>query len=177
MDTEVQQILELLIDEDLINYKCFDILKEKLKESPQFRETIKLGIEAGFISKFPRELFERVCEQNIRAPFEPIQLFIDGANLGNCTIMSKIVSYSLPQCEICGGTLGILEGTKNSPDGRHTWISAEGNIIDTSLMITISEAFKQNLGYIEENRYNPDLDQYYRVAKDFANDKNLRSKK
>lgn len=30
MDSETKKILELLIDEDIFEYKCFDILKEKI---------------------------------------------------------------------------------------------------------------------------------------------------
>ncbi len=169
MDSEIKSILEFLIDEDIFEYKCFDILKEKLITDKEFRETIKKGIEKGKIKKFPRELFDKVCNQNIRAPFDMVQIFIDGANLGNCTKMSLMVSYSLPECEICGGTLDILKGTKNSEDGSHTWISYNGWIIDTSLMITISESIKEELHYNEENRYNPNIDEYYIVSKEYSN--------
>jgi hypothetical protein len=177
METEIQEILEALIDSDLMDFKCFDILKQKLIEEKRFREIVKIGIENGLIRKFPRDLFDKVCEQNIRAPFEPIQLFIDGANLGNCTIMSKIISYSMNNIDICGGTLDILKGTKNSPDGRHTWISFNGNIIDPTLMITIDEKLKTKLGYTEENRYNPAIDKYYLAAKEYANDPSLKKGK
>ncbi len=174
MDQEVQQILELLVDKDLIEYKCFDILKQKLQENLEFRELIKEGLKTGQIDKFPRDLFEKVCEQNIRAPFDPIQIFIEGGNLGNCTGMSKIVSYSMQTCDICGGTLDILIGTKNSPDGSHTWISYLGKIIDTTLMITIDERLKTRFGYTEENRYNPNVDPIYTVRKNYANDPSLK---
>ena len=177
METEIQAILEILIDSDLKDFKCFDILKQKLKEDKHFREIIKIGIENNLVRKFPRDLFNRICEQNIRAPFEPIQLFIDGANLGNCTIMSKIISYSIDNVDICGGTLNILEGTKNSPDGRHTWVSFNGNIIDPTLMIVIDEKLKDKIGYIEENRYDPSIDKYYLAAKEFANDPSFKKRK
>ena len=177
MEQEINEILSVLIDEDIIEYKCFDLLKEKLKENHHFREIIKIGIKAGLVSKFPRDLFDRVCEQNIRARFEPVQLFIDGANIGSCTTMSKLVSYSLDNCDICGGTLDILEGTKNSVAGSHTWISYRGIAIDTSLMISVNEKFTKQFGYIEENRYNPNIDPIYRAAKDYATDKDLRRKK
>ena len=101
---------------------------------------------------------------------------MDGANIGNCTIMSKMISYSLDYCEICGGTLKPLIGTKNSPDGRHTWISYNGNIIDPTLMIQINEQFIDEFGYIEENRYNPNKDSIYRASKEYANDINIKSK-
>ena len=139
MDSKINELLKELIDEDIIDYKCFDLLKSKLMEDINFLDTIINGVQNGLIAKFPRELFDKVCDQNIRAPFEPIQLFIDGANIGNCTIMSKIISYSLNYCDICGGTLKPLIGTKNSPDGRHTWVSFNRTIIDPSLMIQINE--------------------------------------
>lgn len=177
MENEIKEILKILIDEDLIDFKCFDLLKSKLMEDSSFFQIIKQGIQNGLITKFPRDLFDRVCNQNIRAPFEPIQLFIDGANIGNCTIMSKIISYSLEYCDICGGTLKPLIETKNSPDGRHTWISYKGIIIDPSLMIQIDEKYMKDLGYKEENRYNPNIDPIYRSSKEFANDPDLKTKK
>ena len=172
----MEELLEQLIDFDLMDFKCFDLLKDKLTTDEEFRDIVIEGINQGKIKKFPRELFDKVCDQNMNAPFKPIQIFIDGANLGACTTMSKIVSYSLPTCEICGGTLSILEGTKNSPDGRHTWISYQGHIIDTSLMLDISESYMNNLGYNEENRINPNLSPIYGASKDFANDKSCRKK-
>ena len=91
--------------------------------------------------------------------------------------MSKIISYSLEYCDICGGTLNPLIGTKNSPDGRHTWVSFNRTIIDPSLMIQINEDYMKELGYSEENRYNPNTDSVYRAAKEYANDSNLKPKK
>ncbi len=177
MEQEINEILKYLIDEDLIQYKCFDILKQKLIEDSSFREKIIFGIKEGMIARFPRELFDKVCDQNIRAPFKPVQIFIDGANIGNCTLIAKMVSYSLNSCDICGGTVGILEGTKNSPDGRHTWISYKGTVIDTSLMIQINEHYIKELGYIEKNRYNPCQNPLYNAAKEYANDKSIKRSK
>lgn len=177
MEYEINELLKILIDEDLIDFKCFDLLKQKIIEDEVFREKVKEGIKEGFIKKFPRELFDKVCNQNIRAPFEPIQIFIDGANLGNCTVMSKMISYSLDYCYICGGTLESLIGTKNSPDGRHTWVSYNNNVIDPTFMIQISENYIKNFGYNEENRYNPNQDMVYCSSKEYANDPNLKSKK
>ena len=177
MDNEIEIMLNFLIDEDMMNFKCFDVLKQKLREDSSFREAIKEGIKSGLVTKFPRDLLNNFCEQNIRAPFRPVQILIDGANIGTCTYMSKIVSYSLPNCDLCGGTLKILEGTLNSPDGRHTWISYNGNIIDTTLMIQINEKFKDKLGYIEENRYNPNMEPLYVAAKEYANDKSINRKR
>ena len=170
MTQEVIDILNYLIDRDLFDYKCFDVLKELLVKNTDFREKIRYGINQNFISKFPRDLFDKVCTQNIRAPFLPVQIFIDGANIGNCTNMSMMISYSLPACDICGGSLSFLRNTKNSPDGCHTWISCNGNVIDPTLMIQVSERYVYQLGYVEENRYNPNLDSIYSSSKDYAND-------
>ena len=177
MDNEINTILKFLIYDDMMDFKCFNVLKEKLNEDKQFREKVKEGIKAGLITKFPRDIIDNFNELNIRAPFKPIQILIDGANIGTCTYMSKLVSYSLSSCYICGGTLKVLEGTQNSPDGRHTWISYNGNILDTTLMIQINEKFKEQLGYTEENRHNPNIDPIYSSAKEFANDKSINRKR
>ena len=169
MENEIEDILEILIDKDLINFKCFDLLKEKLRSDIQFRKTIKSGIKKGFIKKFPRDLFEKICNQNVRIDIEPIQIFAEGYNIGNCTFMSQMIGYSLDGIYMCGGKLPLLNGTKNSPDGRHTWISYLGNIIDSTLMIVISEKFAFELGYLEEKRYEPE-GHIYNIAKDYAND-------
>ena len=126
------------------------------------------------ISKFPRDLFDKVCNLNLRAPFAPVQLFIDGANIGNCTNMSLIVSYAMSRVDICGGVLKVLENTANSLDGSHTWISSKGKIIDTSLMIEIDESIANELGYVEQNRYNPNMDPVYSSSKEFAKDSSIK---
>lgn len=173
---EIQDILEQLIDFDIIDFKCFDLLKEKLKNNEEFRNLIVEGINNGSIKKFPRNVLDEFNELNLRTPFEPIQIFIDGANLGACTTMSKLVSYVFPYCEICGGTVRYLIGTKNSDNGEHTWISYYGRIIDTTFMIEINENYKEQLGYNEENRYNPNIDPIYGAAKDNARDKRQNKK-
>ena len=45
MDSEIKDILEFLIDKDIFEYKCFDILKEKIITDEKFRDKIKEGIK------------------------------------------------------------------------------------------------------------------------------------
>ena len=173
---EIQDILEQLIDFDIIDFKCCDLLKEKLTNDEEFRNLIVEGINNGTVKKFPRKVIDDFNELNIRSPFDPIMLFIDGANLGACTTMSKFVSYEFNNCDICGGTVKYLVGTKNSDNGEHTWISYNTWIIDTTFMIAIKETAKEKFGYNEENRYNPNLDPIYSTAKYTARDKDLNKK-
>ncbi len=102
-------------------------------------------------------------------------VFIDGANIGYCTVASKQLSYSLDKCYICGGILPILKGTKNSIDGSHTWITHNNEIIDTTLMLIINKEYERKLGYIEQNKYDPNFDPIYLATKEFTNDDNLKA--
>ena len=112
--------------------------------------------------------------QNIRGINSFEDVFIDGANLGYCTVAAKQLSYSLNTCYICGGVLPILAGTNNCPDGSHTWISADSKVIDTTLMLIIDENYSKSIGYIEENRYNPNVDPIYLATKEWTNDKGIK---
>ena len=84
------------------------------------------------------------------------------------------MSYSLDTCEICGGILPILKGTTNCPEGNHTWIEYQNAIIDTTLMLVIDKEYSKQLGYIEENRYNPNNDRIYSATKEFTNDTTIK---
>ena len=173
------ELLNLLIDEDKKEYKCYSILKELLQTKPQFKQIIIEGIQEGKIRKFDEELWEKIKLLNIRTrgikDFE--EYFKLGKNIGNCTNASIELSYCFNGIEICGGTLSVLEGTQNSPDGSHTWIRKYPEIIDTSLMLIIDEEYAKKLGYIEENKYNPNRNPRYQAAKEYANDKSLREPK
>ncbi len=160
------------------NYKCYDTLKELLKKDAHFRELIISGVAEGKIEGFNQELWQRLDEQNLRSPGVNsfVDVFSSGANQGYCTVCAKQVSYSLDTCFLCGGVLPILKGTVNCPDGSHTWIEYGNKIIDTTLMLIIDTSLKDMVGYIEENRYNPNYDQVYSAAKEFTNDASLKKR-
>lgn len=171
------EIINELIDEKRSHYKCFDELKRLLSSNSEFKKIIKEGYIDGEIYGFTDELWAKINTQNIRRINSFEDVFIDGANIGYCTVASKQLSYSLDNCYLCGGVLPILRGTKNCNDGSHTWIESNNEIIDTTLMLIISKRYTQKIGYIEENRYNPNLDPIYRAAKEFTLDKNINNHK
>lgn len=172
------EIINRLIDEKRLNYKCFDELKRLLIQDEEFRKIIEEGYIEGEIYGFPEDLWEKINAQNIRRINSFEDVFRDGANIGYCTVASKQLSYSLDSCYLCGGVLPILKGTRNCEDGSHTWIRNSNNeIIDTTLMLVLSEKYARKIGYIEENYYNPNFDPVYMAAKEFTLDQNLRGHK
>lgn len=169
-------ILETIIGSDKYNYKCYKVLKDLFEKNENFRNTIISGIKSNMISSFSDELWEKIKSQNIRRINNFEDVFKEGANIGYCTVTSKQLSFSFNDCYICGGILPLLVNTKNCKDGSHTWIEYEDSIIDTSLMLVINKALKQKLGYIEENRYNPNDDKIYRATKEWTLDTNIKKK-
>lgn len=167
-------IIKILIDEDKKDYKCYEILKSLLNSNPEFKNLIEKGIEEGKLSGFNEQLWDMIRAQNIRGINSFEDVFIDGANLGYCTVAAKQLSYSLNTCYICGGVLPILAGTNNCTDGSHTWISADSKVIDTTLMLIIDENYSKSIGYIEENRYDPNVDPIYLATKEWTNDKGIK---
>ncbi len=176
MNKDIDNIMDFICPNDRKEYKCFDTLKKLLIENKNFKNVIVNGIREDKISGFSEELFEKLEKQNLRAPGVNsfIDVLIDGYNQGYCTVASKQVSYSLDTCYICGGILPILKGTINCVDGSHTWIEYKDKIIDTTLMLMIDLDYKSKLGYIEENRYNPNDDEIYKSAKAFTNDTTIK---
>lgn len=171
------EILDCLIDKNRKHYKCYDELKKILSENDQIKSIIVHGYANGKISGFTEEMWESIQKQNIRRIDNFEDVFRDGANIGYCTVASKQLSYSLDCPYICGGTLSLLEGTKNCKDGSHTWICNQKKIIDTTLMLIIDETYASYLGYVEENRYNPNLDPIYRAAKEFTLDPSIKNRR
>ncbi len=167
-------LLDLLCIPEKKDYECYSLLSSLLKRNPDFREVVAEGIKTGKIHGFTEEMWKKINDQNCRSKDTFDDVFRLGYNIGDCTGSTIQYSYSLNYPMICGGELPILRGTKNSPDGRHTWISDGGKIIDTSLMLVIDEDFAPRLGYIEQNRNNPTLNPRYLAAKDFANDPEIR---
>lgn len=149
------ELLDLLIDIDKKEYKCYSELLKLLSQNQEFKNAIVQGVKEGKIRRFDEELWEKIRTQNIRAINNFEDVFIDGTNIGYCTVASKQLSYSLDDCYICGGVLPILKGTENCDDGSHTWILHNSEIIDTTLMLIIDKDYAEKIGYIEENRYNP----------------------
>lgn len=172
---DMDKILSSLIDEKRKSYKCFSMLKYYYDNDPEFAEFIRNGVLSGKVIGYDDELWNKMASLNVRDSINFEEAFGEGFNVGNCTKFSRYLSYCFSYPQICGGTLPLIKGSKNSPDGRHTWISFKGMIYDTSLMLIMEEAYaKKGLKYDEENRYNPNFSPSYSVAKDFATDRNFR---
>lgn len=170
----IMKLLDFLVEEDKKEYKCYSELIRLLNENPDFRNIVISGLKEGKIRGFGEELWKKIRSQNIRRINSFEDVFIDGANIGYCTVASKQLSYSLEHCYLCGGILPILKGTKNCEDGSHTWILYKNEIIDTTLMLVITGEYIEKIGYIEENRYDPNTDPIYLAAKYFTNDANIK---
>lgn len=173
---EISKIIELLSNQDKKEYKCYNLLKFLLENNEEFKEIILKGISENEIQGFSDDLWEKIYNQNIRNIDNFDDVWRNGTNIGYCTVAAKQLSYSLDKCFICGGILPILKGTDNCPDGSHTWIELDGNIIDTSLMLIISKNYAKKIGYIEQNKCNPNTDPIYCATKEFTNDKSLKKK-
>lgn len=167
------QLEDLLIQEDKRTYKCFAKLKQLIKENDSFREILLEGYREHMITGFDEDIWNKIRSQNIRRIDTFERVFIEGANIGYCTVASKQLSYSFNGCYICGGVLPLLENSENCIDGSHTWLYCDGKIIDTTLMLIISKEYQTKLGYIEQNRYNPSCDPIYVATKDYTVDSNL----
>jgi len=166
--------ISLLVDDDKKDYRCYSELIRLSHENQNFRETLISGLNEGKIRGFDEQLWEKIRSQRVRRIDNFEDVFIDGANIGYCTVASKQLSYSLNDCYLCGGTLPLLEGTKNCEDGSHTWILYNNEIIDTTLMLIVKCDYMEKIGYKEQNRYNPNIDPIYSATKDFTNDRNIK---
>ncbi|MBQ8892051.1 MAG: hypothetical protein IJ068_04220 [Bacilli bacterium] len=171
------KILNELISSERSNYKCFDLLKKLFIENTEFRNIIIEGTMNHKIFGFTDELWTKIHDQNIRGIDNFESVFRDGANIGYCTVAARQLSYSIDNPYICGGTVKYLINTPNSIDGSHTWILNDNYIIDTTFMLIIDKEYANKLGYIEENRYNPNIDPIYNAAKDFTLDTALKRKR
>ena len=98
------------------------------------------------------------------------------------TIFSPLLNALKNNIATSGASVAIsfaviinITNTPNCIDGSHTWISSNGKIIDTTLMLIIDEDFSSEIGYKEENRYNPNLDPIYVATKEWTNDITLKT--
>lgn len=168
---QIENILEILYGERK-DYKGTQIMRELLTKNETFRSLIIEGIKAGNVYMWSDELWKKFDKLNLMLRKGNVSdIFKTGANIGDCTGCSTIISYSFPLgCLYVGGTVDYLIGTKNSVDGRHTWIEYNGVIYDTTFMIAIKEEYSKNLGYKEVYKTDPNKNSEYSAGKDFARD-------
>lgn len=178
MQVKVEQLITFLYKERS-NYKGLAVLKDLLQNEELFNLFLK-HMESGKILPFDDQDFSKIENQNIRGINNFIDVFREGFNIGCCTPTSKQLSYSFDNVDLVSGLMENLKGTKNSPNGEHSWMEVDGYIYDTTLMLKIDKSLAKELGYKEENRIMYSqlcCDKFYSCTKDYTNDSELRRKK
>lgn len=168
---QIENILEILYGERK-DYKGTQMMRELLVKNEIFRTLIIEGIKTGNVYMWPDELWKKLDKLNLMLRKGNVSdIFKTGANIGDCTGCSTIISYAFQAgCSYVGGTVDYLVGTKNSSDGRHTWVEDKKIIYDTTFMIAIKEEYSKNLGYKEIYKVDPNKNAEYSAGKDFAID-------
>lgn len=164
------ETLNTLINQDRKEYLCFELLKKHYQDNPNFKEIIDTGLKEGTVSGFGEDLWLAIDNQNIRGLKSFEDVFREGYNIDGSTVISRQLSYSFPSCTLCSGLLPMLEG-------QHCWMTSEGKIYDTSLMLVIDRKYANKLGYQYEIEYNPHEDPIYTAVYEFTNDSELKSSK
>lgn len=168
------EIIDKIIPQGRENYKCYDLIKNILENNNELKKIIEDGFNTGKIVQFDEELLQKFGELNVRWPYNIDEVLLLGGNIGGCTTMAYELSFLFENCFKCAGILPILKGTKNSEDGRHTWMeSSDGWIYDTSLMLVIDKKYMKEIGYQENIREKYSSQQFYSQQKEFALDSNL----
>lgn len=78
------------------------------------------------------------------------EIYTKGFNIGHCGLTSRYLARQFDEATLYYGTAKLLIGTKNSPNGEHAWITINGYLIDTTLMICFPLSMAEELGYIQE---------------------------
>lgn len=76
-------------------------------------------------------------------------IFDKGLNIGNSGLISRFFGETITgDYKINAGTCSFLEGTYNASVGEHAWIETNDYIYDTTLMIKLPIALKDQFGYV-----------------------------
>lgn len=174
----MEEIIEYLYG-DYKDYEGTSVTKTLLIENENFRNLIINGIKEHKISGFDEKDWNLIRTQNIRCIDNFETVFKKGLNIGCCTSTSKQLSYSFNDAELISGIMDFLIGTRNAPNGEHSWMENDNYIYDTTLLLKIDKSLAKNFGYHEEVR----LDQFmlrrngsYAAAKEFTTDTNLKAR-
>lgn len=134
-----------------------DLYKKLYNSNLEFQKIIDTYMPTGEIRFFNDAEWLKIKSQNfipiVSDAKEFIQMFQKGYNIGNCVMMSRLLSYSYDDVDIVSGILSLLKGSRNAEiEGGHCWLEDKYTIIDTSLMLVIDKRLQDALGYIEEQR-------------------------
>lgn len=78
------------------------------------------------------------------------EIYKHGFNIGHCGLTSRYLARQFNEATLYYGNARLLMGTKNSPNGEHAWITINGYLIDSTLMICIPTSMADEYGYTPE---------------------------
>ena len=84
------------------------------------------------------------------------EIYKYGFNIGHCGLTSRYLAIKFPTAKLQYGTCKLLIGTKNAPNGEHSWIIINNHLIDSTLMISIPIDKITKLGYLPLKEIAPD---------------------
>ena len=157
-----------------------NMLKKLCEDNKDFFDVLVTGIKNGKVFGFTELLWQKIEEMNTRIYKSAIDIFKDGKNIGACNQMSIELSYLFDTIDLVSGFVPFFKGTPASPDGRHCWLEDVNYLYDTSTMLMISKDYISSFGYLEKKRipYSElKNNRMYRIAKDFATDKNIKKRR
>lgn len=167
--------LDILINQERKDYLCFDMLKQLYNTNPEFKEFIDKGLKEQKISGFTEELWKAIEAQNIRGLKTFEDVFKDGYNIGGQTVVSRQLSYSFPECTLCTGTLPIVMDSKLIDEETYSWMTSDGYIYDTALMLIMDREYANRLGYQYVIEYDPHQDPIYQETYEFTNNQEIKN--
>lgn len=105
--------------------------------------------------KWPEELKEEIYKIKLDRWIEDKistmeEVYNQGLNIGKCGLTSRYLMINLKDCDMHVGKCNLLIGTAAAPNGEHAWITRNGYVIDTTLMLIMKEEKAESLGYIKE---------------------------
>ena len=124
--------------------------------SEELRQTISAKYNINLEQyKWNKEFQQRIFEIELDKALEEHSYTLEdiyqkGFNIGHCGLTSRYLAKQFDTATLYYGIATLLIGTKNSPNGEHAWITINGFVIDTTLMICIPLTKAKKLGYNPE---------------------------
>lgn len=123
---------------------------EELRQEISAKYNINLE-EYKWNEEFQQSIFEIELDKILEEHASTLgEIYKKGFNIGHCGLTSRYLAKKFNTATLYYGIATILTGTKNSPNGEHAWITINGFVIDTTLMICIPLTEAKKLGYIPE---------------------------
>ena len=123
---------------------------EELRQEISAKYNINLE-EYKWNKEFQQSIFEIELDKTLEEHASTLgEIYKKGFNIGHCGLTSRYLAKKFNTATLYYGIATILIGTKNSPNGEHAWITINGFVIDTTLMICIPLTEAKKLGYIPE---------------------------